>query len=129
MFSGSKHFPDKNLHLLTNLQTERFLFLGVPSGGGQTREIAPMRTQEKPNTNMNRLYERLGGAEAVDAAVDLFYNKVLADDRIKHFFDGVDMKSQAGHQKAFLTSAFGGSPNYSGKNMRDGHKHFVEKWA
>lgn len=76
---------------------------------------------------MSSLYERLGGASAVDAAVDLFYTKVLADDRIKHFFDGVDMKRQAGHQKAFLTYAFGGSPNYSGKNMREGHKHLVEK--
>jgi len=26
-----------------------------------------------------------------------------------------------------LTYAFGGSPNYSGKNMREGHKHLVEK--
>ena len=76
---------------------------------------------------MSSLYERLGGASAVDAAVDLFYTKVLADDRIKHFFDGVDMKRQAGHQKAFLTYAFGGSPDYSGKNMREGHKHLVEK--
>lgn len=76
---------------------------------------------------MSSLYERLGGAAAVDAAVDLFYTKVLADDRIKHFFEGVDMKRQAGHQKAFLTYAFGGSPNYSGKNMREGHKHLVEK--
>jgi len=74
---------------------------------------------------MSSLYERLGGAAAVDAAVDLFYTKVLADDRIKHFFEGVDMKRQAGHQKAFLTYAFGGSPNYSGKNMREGHKHLV----
>ena len=76
---------------------------------------------------MSSLYERLGGAAAVDAAVDLFYTKVLADDRIKHFFERVDMKRQAGHQKAFLTYAFGGSPNYSGKSMREGHKHLVEK--
>ena len=76
---------------------------------------------------MSSLYERLGGVAAVDAAVDLFYTKVLADDRIKHFFEGVDMKRQAGHQKSFLTYAFGGSPNYSGKNMREGHKHLVEK--
>jgi len=28
------------------------------------------------------LYEKLGGEAAVDAAVDIFYRKVLADDRI-----------------------------------------------
>ena len=76
---------------------------------------------------MSTLFEKIGGAPAVDAAVDVFYGKVLTDDRIKHFFDGVDMTKQAGHQKMFLTYAFGGAPNYSGKSMRESHKHLVEK--
>ena len=76
---------------------------------------------------MESLYERIGGAAAVDAAVDKFYEKVLADDRIKHFFEGVDMNKQSGHQKLFLTYAFGGAPNYPGKSMRDAHKHLVDK--
>ena len=76
---------------------------------------------------MSTLYDKIGCAAAVDAAVDLFYTKVLVDDRIKHFFQGVDMKRQAGHQKAFLTYAFGGIPNYPGKNMREAHKHLVQK--
>ena len=33
------------------------------------------------------LYERIGGEAAVGAAVDLFYSKVLADQKISHFFD------------------------------------------
>ena len=37
------------------------------------------------------LYERIGGEAAVNAAVDIFYRKVLADDRISHFFETVDM--------------------------------------
>jgi truncated hemoglobin YjbI len=41
------------------------------------------------------LFERLGGAPAIDAAVGKFYEKVLADDRIKHFFEGVNMDLQA----------------------------------
>ncbi len=69
------------------------------------------------------LYERIGGKAAVDAAVDLFYEKVLADDRIKHFFNDVDMQSQRGKQKIFLTYAFGGPVNYSGEDMRSAHKH------
>ena len=69
------------------------------------------------------VYERIGGEPAVDAAVDIFYRKVLADDRISHFFDTVDMEKQAAKQKAFLTMAFGGPNSYSGKDMREGHKH------
>lgn len=69
------------------------------------------------------IYEKLGGAEAIDAAVDIFYRKVLVDDRISHFFDTIDMDSQHVKQKAFLTMAFGGPNEYTGKDMREAHKH------
>jgi len=72
------------------------------------------------------LYEKIGGEAAVNAAVDIFYRKVLADDRISSFFEGVDMEQQAAKQKAFLTMAFGGPHNYTGKDMRDGHAHLVK---
>lgn len=76
---------------------------------------------------MNTLYEQLGGQPAVDAAVDVFYRKVLGDARISHFFDGVDMDAQIGKQKAFLTMAFGGPNNYTGSDMRKGHAHLVAR--
>jgi len=73
------------------------------------------------------VYDRIGGEAAVNAAVDVFYRKVLADDRINQFFEGVDMDKQAGKQKAFLTMALGGPHNYTGKDMRDGHAHLVAR--
>lgn len=76
---------------------------------------------------MSSVYEQIGGEPAVDAAVDIFYRKVLADDRISMFFDDVDMDEQIAKQKSFLTYAFGGPVTYSGQNMRDGHKHLVER--
>ncbi|MFL0810186.1 MAG: group 1 truncated hemoglobin [Agarilytica sp.] len=69
------------------------------------------------------LFDKLGGAGAIDAAVDIFYRKVLADDRISQFFDTVDMDAQHVKQKAFLTMAFGGPNSYTGKDMREAHKH------
>ncbi len=57
----------------------------------------------------------------MDAAVDVFYRRVLSDDRISHFFDTVDMDRQRAKQKAFLTFAFGGPHHYSGKDMRAAH--------
>ncbi len=71
------------------------------------------------------LYEQIGGDAAVNAAVDIFYRKVLKDNRINRFFTGVDMDRQAAKQKAFLTMAFGGPNNYSGLDMRRGHAHLV----
>ena len=76
---------------------------------------------------MQSLYDELGGAPALDAAVDIFYRKVLADDRIAHFFEDVDMERQAAKQKAFLTMVTGGPANYSGKDMRAGHAHLVAR--
>ncbi|MBL8294633.1 MAG: group 1 truncated hemoglobin [Bryobacterales bacterium] len=73
------------------------------------------------------IYDQLGGAAAVDAAVDIFYRKVLSDDRISRFFDGVDMDHQIAKQKAFLTMVFGGPVAYTGKDMRTGHAHLVER--
>lgn len=76
---------------------------------------------------MDTLFKRIGGAEAVSMAVDKFYEKVLADDRIKFFFEGVDMARQTGYQKRFLTVAFGGAPKYPGKTLRSVHKRLVEE--
>ena len=73
------------------------------------------------------LFEQLGGQDAVEAAVDNFYRKVLTDDRVSSFFDDVDMDRQRAKQKAFLTMAFGGPNNYSGKDMRTAHARLVAK--
>lgn len=76
---------------------------------------------------MSSLYEKLGGRAAVDAVVETFYRKVLTDDRISDFFDDVDMDGQIAKQKAFLTMVFGGPSSYSGKDMRSGHAHLVQR--
>jgi hemoglobin len=76
---------------------------------------------------MSTLYEQLGGQAAVDAAVDIFYRKVLSDDRISRFFEDVDMDRQAAKQKAFLTMVFGGPANYTGKDMRAAHERLVAR--
>lgn len=70
------------------------------------------------------LYDQLGGEAAVDAVVDAFYVKVLADPKVSGFFKNTDMKKQRKHQKNFMTLAFGGPMKYSGRNMRDAHKDF-----
>lgn len=74
---------------------------------------------------MTTLFDKLGGEAAVNAAVDIFYRKVLLDDRINRFFDGIDMEKQANKQKSFLTMVFGGPNKYTGLDMREGHKHLV----
>jgi hemoglobin len=92
---------------------------------GKPGAIAAQHKQ--PAQAKRSLYDRLGGAAAMDAAVDVFYRRVLADAYIKRFFEGVDMARQAAKQKAFLTMVLGGPNNYTGKDMREGHRHLVKK--
>jgi hemoglobin len=47
------------------------------------------------------LYEKLGGAVAVNLAVEKFYEKLLADERVQHLFVHIDMQKQKQHQKDF----------------------------
>ena len=81
-----------------------------------------MSTTETPLS----LYERIGGAAAVDAAVEVFYKKVINDYRINRFFDGVDMAKQVAKQKTFFTMAFGGPNNYTGADLRSAHSKLVK---
>ncbi len=74
---------------------------------------------------MSTLYDKLGGAAAVDLAVEKFYEKVLADERVQHFFDHTNMQQQKQHQKGFMTYAFGGAQHWNGRTMREAHKELV----
>ena len=76
---------------------------------------------------MSSLYERLGGKAAIDAFVPALYERVLADDRINGFFEGVDMNAQRAMLNSFLTLGFGGPNNYTGKDLREGHTHLLAK--
>jgi hemoglobin len=72
------------------------------------------------------LYERLGGQAAVMAAVDLFYQKVLADDLTRPFFESLDMAAQTKKQIAFMTWAFGGPSEYRGRDLTTAHASLVK---
>lgn len=72
------------------------------------------------------LYEKLGD-KAIADAVEKFYEKVLADDRVNGFFKGVDMDRQRRMQTAFLTYAFGGPNAYQGRDLRAVHAHLVAR--
>ena len=76
---------------------------------------------------MSGIYDDLGGAAAVERAVDIFYRKMLLDDRVAAYFESVDMDGQRAKQKAFLTMVLGGPNHYGGKDMRQAHAHLVAR--
>ena len=67
------------------------------------------------------LYETIGGRLRINAAVDLFYAKVFADDSVRPFFEGVDMPGLYGRQSMFVSMLLGGKKVYSGKDLDQAH--------
>lgn len=76
---------------------------------------------------MTSIYEQLGGAPAIQAAVEDFYRRVLRDEELAPFFEDVDMDRQMAKQAGFLTMVTGGPHHYTGKDMRVGHAHLVAR--
>ncbi len=57
---------------------------------------------------MSTLYEKIGGAAAIERLVDEFYDRVLADPVLAPFFANTPMERQRRMQKIFMTLALGG---------------------
>jgi hemoglobin len=68
------------------------------------------------------IYDAIGGAPAMDAAVERFYEKVWGDPELSGYFGGVDRDQLKDHQRAFLTMALGGPSVYLGRSLEDAHR-------
>ncbi|HJV09601.1 MAG TPA: group 1 truncated hemoglobin, partial [Acidimicrobiales bacterium] len=68
------------------------------------------------------IYDDIGGAPAVTAVVDAFYERLIADPDLMAFFDGRDMARLKAHQRALVTVALGGTAEeYAGRMMQPAH--------
>jgi hemoglobin len=67
------------------------------------------------------IYDSIGGASAVRAAVDDFYARVLADPQLAPFFTGTDLNRLKAHQRAFIAAAIGGPEIFQGRDMASAH--------
>lgn len=67
------------------------------------------------------LYDRIGGAPAVDALIDAFYVRVLADPVLVGFFHHTPLERLRAMQKEFFCMALGGPVNYTGRSLSHAH--------
>ena len=73
------------------------------------------------STQISSLYEIVGGETGVKAVVEVFYQRVLEDPRIAHYFAGIDMENLHKHQQAFVGHILGSPHPYTGRNMAEAH--------
>ncbi|WP_280361144.1 group I truncated hemoglobin [Nocardia wallacei] len=68
------------------------------------------------------IYEQIGGQEALEAVVEDFYVRVLADAELAPFFTGTNMSRLKGRQVEFFAAALGGPEPYTGAPMKQVHQ-------
>ncbi|GAA4378329.1 group I truncated hemoglobin [Agromyces bauzanensis] len=66
-------------------------------------------------------YAAVGGAPAITVVVDRFYQLVLGDDRLRGYFDGIEMVRLKRHQVALVSQVMGGPVGYEGRDLRAAH--------
>jgi hemoglobin len=66
------------------------------------------------------LFDLIGGRRTIEAATEIFYDKVSQDDNLRHFFEGVDMAHLRSHQAMFISMLLAGRV-YTGRNIHDAH--------
>lgn len=68
------------------------------------------------------LYDHIGGAPAVAAAVERFYELVWSDESLAPYFEHIDRERLKRHQRQFLTVTLrGGGNEYVGRAMDRAH--------
>ena len=76
---------------------------------------------------VDALYDLIGGKQTVWAATESFYRRVLADDTLRHFFEGADIAHLRARQSMFLSTLLGGRVVYTGKDLTAAHAGAREK--
>ncbi|WP_458210821.1 group I truncated hemoglobin [Haladaptatus sp. NG-SE-30] len=71
------------------------------------------------------VYHEIGGRDAIADVVTDFYDRVLADEQLVEYFEGMDMEELRAHQIQFISAVAGGPVEYDGDDMREAHDHLA----
>ncbi|MDG4865811.1 group 1 truncated hemoglobin [Streptomyces sp. T-3] len=71
--------------------------------------------------NKLSIFERIGGEPAVAAVVDVFYQRVLADEQLARYFVDSNFAALKAHQRSFIAHALGATTPYGGRAMGEAH--------
>ncbi|WP_422018343.1 group I truncated hemoglobin [Roseateles sp.] len=91
----------------------------------------PARAQSAPGQGQptvirasdDSLYRELGGREAIQAFTNDFYDRMLHDPRIAHFFDGINVVYLKRALADYFCVTAGGPCDYDGVSMTNAHAH------
>jgi truncated hemoglobin YjbI len=70
---------------------------------------------------MTTLFDKLGGQAGLEGAVFIFYDKMLKDPRVAHYFHGVDIEAQQLKMVNMMAFAFGDVRRVATYDLRESH--------
>jgi len=70
------------------------------------------------------LFDKYGGFSTFSLVVSSFYKKVLDNDELESYFEGVDMERLMSHQTNFIAKVLGGPNQYEGRDLKAVHARF-----
>jgi hemoglobin len=83
---------------------------------------APAASEKAPAASSQKLFERLGGQEGIEAVVDALLVNIGADTRLKQYFNNLDQVRFKTNNVAFLCEKTGGPCSYTGGEIKRVHK-------
>ncbi len=92
------------------------MLIAAFAGSAFSQEVVADSTAKKS------LYDRLGGQPAIEAVVNDFAGRVLADTRINKKFAKSDAPRLVKNLTDFVCNATGGPCEYKGLSMKESHK-------
>jgi methyl-accepting chemotaxis protein len=75
-------------------------------------------------TQAPTLFEQIGGRDAVVAAVDELYVRLMGDAQLAPYFAGLNLTRLKSRQVQFFSAALGGPDQYKGRSMKAAHARF-----
>jgi hemoglobin len=96
---------------------------GPSHGHYYENAVAPENNQPFPDLVKaeGSIYQKIGGKPVIDKAVRIFYDKMLADQRVSHFFGEVSIPLLKKKQEMFMILVTGGPAVYTGQSLRQAH--------
>lgn len=85
-----------------------------------SRALSMSPPPKEPETMRTSVLEEIGGREAVEIVVAMFYARILKDAELAPFFRGVSMSRMAQLQTEFLVAALEGKP-WRGRDLKEVH--------
>uniref|UniRef100_A0A7S4GMC9 Uncharacterized protein n=1 Tax=Oxyrrhis marina TaxID=2969 RepID=A0A7S4GMC9_OXYMA len=94
------------------------------NGGGAGGGLPNARRQMKDDKTRT-LYERVGGDLNIETGVEIMFNKMLQDSRVRSYFEKNQRKMQQMRKKffQFISGFFGGPALYDANNIKPAHYH------